>query len=151
MASGKRKKMRPKGIVFICLGNSCRSIMAEALARHLGGEALNAASAGISPLGFIAPLTLKVLGEMGVSTAGLRSKGLEEIEFSGYHLAVNLTDYALAGYLPASFPGRLLHRPVPDPYGGSLDDYRQTRDLLYSLILQEIVGEKSGGYSFPDP
>jgi len=132
------------GVVFICLGNSCRSIMAEALARHLLGEEVAAASAGINPLGFIARETLQVLAEIGVSTAGLRSKGLEEIEFPDYHLAVNLTDYSLAGLLPATFPGRLLHRPVPDPYGGSLEDYRQTRDILYSLILQELVGGGPG-------
>jgi len=132
--------MQPKGVVFICLGNSCRSIMAEALARHHWGEAMAAASAGINPLGFIAPLTLKVLAEMGVSTAGLRSKGLEEIEFPAHHLAVNLTDYSLAGLLPPAFSGRLLHRPAPDPYGGSLEDYRRTRDFLYSLILQEFLG-----------
>jgi len=136
--------MRQTGIVFICLGNSCRSIMAEALARHLFGEAVAAASAGLNPLGFIAPLTLKVLAEIGVSTAGLRSKGLEEIEFSEYHLAVNLTNYSLNNFLPATFPGRLLHRPVPDPYGGSLEDYRQTRDSLRSLILQELVGGGPG-------
>ncbi len=127
------------GVVFICLGNSCRSIMAEALARHLFGEAVAAASAGINPLGFIAPLTLKVLTEIGVSIAGLSSKGLEEIEFPEYHLAVNLTNYSLKNFLPATFPGRLLHWPVPDPYGGSLEDYRQTRDSLHDLILQELV------------
>lgn len=115
--------------------------MAEALARHLCREAVAAASAGISPLGFIAPLTFKVLAEIGVSTLGLRSKGLEEIDFPAYHLAVNLTDYFLAGRLPGAFAGRLLHRPAPDPYGGSLEDYRQTRDYLYRLILQEIVDE----------
>jgi arsenate reductase len=112
--------------------------MAEALARHLWGEEVAAASAGISPLGFIAPLTLKVLAEMGVSTLGLRSKGLEEIDFSACHLAVNLTDYSLKNLLPAPFSGRLLHRPAPDPYGGSLEDYRQTRDFLYRLLLQDL-------------
>lgn len=141
----RKKEMPPKGVVFICLGNSCRSIMAEALARHLGGKAVAAASAGISPLGFIAPLTLKVLTEIGVSTLGLRSKGLEEIDFPAYHLAVNLTDYSLAGCLPASFSGRLLHRPAPDPYGGSLEDYRQTRDFLSRLISQELGEKVKGG------
>jgi arsenate reductase len=46
--------MQPPGVVFICLGNSCRSIMAEALARHFCGEAVAAASPGINPLGFVA-------------------------------------------------------------------------------------------------
>ena len=130
--------MQPPGVVFICLGNSCRSIMAEALTRHLFGAAVAAASAGIHPLGFIAPKTLRVLAEIGVSTAGLRSKGLEEIKFRDYHLAVNLTDYSLEHLLPLTFPGRLLHRPVFDPYAGSLEDYRGTRDTLHRLITQEI-------------
>jgi len=45
--------MKP-AVLFICLGNSCRSIMAEALVRRLCGQRLTAASAGISPLGFVA-------------------------------------------------------------------------------------------------
>jgi len=112
--------------------------MAEALARHHGGEKVAAASAGINPLGFVARETLEVLAEIGVSTAGLRSKALEEIEFPKYHLVVNLTDYALENLLPLTFPGRLLHRPVFDPYGGSLEGYRGTRDALQLLITREI-------------
>ena len=73
---------KPK-VLFICLGNSCRSIMAEALARHRCGDRWEAASAGINPLGFVAPETLKVLAEMGVSPAGLYSKGLERDRPSG--------------------------------------------------------------------
>ena len=130
--------MKKPGVVFICLGNSCRSIMAEALAHHHCGERVAAASAGLQPLGWVARETLQVLAEIGVETSGLRSKGLEEIEFSRYQLAVNLTDYSLEDLLPLTFLGRLLHRPVLDPYGGSLDDYRQTRDTLQLLITGEI-------------
>jgi arsenate reductase len=130
--------MPPPGVVFVCLGNSCRSIMAEALARHHFGEKMAAASAGISPLGFVARETLEVLAELGVATAGLRSKGLEEIDFPKYHLVVNLTEYPLQNLLPPTFPGRLLNRPVFDPYGGSLEGYRRTRDALELLITKKI-------------
>jgi len=112
--------------------------MAEALTRHFFGEKVAAASAGISPLGFVVPKTLEVLAEIGVSTAGLRSKGLTEIEFPTCHLVVNLTDYPLKNLLPLPFPGQMLHRPVFDPYGGLLEDYRWTRDSLRRLITQEI-------------
>ena len=108
--------------------------MAEALARHHCGEQVAAASAGINPLGFVARETLEVLAEIGVATAGLRSKGLEEIELSQCRLAVNLTDYSLDHLLPRTFPGRLLHRPVFDPR----EDYRRTRDVLQLLITREI-------------
>jgi protein-tyrosine-phosphatase len=130
-------------VVFICLGNSCRSIMAEALARHLFGEALEAASAGIHPLGLVAPETLQVLAEMGVDTRGLRSKGLEEIDFKECRLLVNLTAYS-PGTGVAAGPGRLIHRPMPDPYGGGLDLYRQSRDAILRLLLEELKGDLEG-------
>lgn len=127
-----------KRVVFICLGNSCRSIMAEALARHFHGDLVDAASAGINPLGFVAPETLQVLSELGVSTAGLRSKGLTAINLRECHVMINLTDYSPARLLPADFEGGLIHRPVDDPYGGSLESYRQTRDDISLLLTREI-------------
>jgi arsenate reductase len=130
--------MKPQ-VLFICLGNSCRSIMAEALAWHLFGDRLAAASAGLQPLGFVARETLTVLAEAGAPTAGLRSKGLEEVDLPEYRLIVNLTDYSLASRVPPSLQNRLLHRPVFDPYGGPLEVYRQTRDAIQRLLLEEIV------------
>jgi arsenate reductase len=125
--------------LFICLGNSCRSIMAEALSRHLCRETFGAASAGISPLGFIAPETLAVLAEVGIDPAGLRSKGLAEVNLPAFRLLVNLTRHRLDSLLPPSCHNRLLQRQVPDPYGGPLAGYRQTRDLIQRLILAEIA------------
>ena len=133
-----RASMQPK-VLFICLGNSCRSIMAEALARHFFGEALAAASAGLNPLGFITSETLEVLAEAGVSTAGLRSKGLAEFDLEEYRLLVNLTDYSLASRMPPPLRERLLHRPVIDPYGCNLEVYRQAREAIRRLIRTEIA------------
>lgn len=113
--------------------------MAEALARHHFQERVAVASAGISPLGFVARETLEVLAEIGVPLAGLRSKGLEDLSFAQYHWAVNLTTYDLEHLLPATFPGRLLNRPVADPYGRSLEHYRRTREVLKRLIVQELA------------
>ena len=130
--------MKP-GVLFICLGNSCRSIMAEALARHLLDDSLTAASAGLQPLGFVARETLQVLQEMGAATDGLRSKGLEAVNAGDYQLIVNLSDYAVAPFLPADCWARVLHRPVLDPYGGGLALYRQSREAIRALILAEIA------------
>jgi protein-tyrosine-phosphatase len=132
---------KPK-VLFICLGNSCRSIMAEALARHRCGDRWEAASAGLSPLGLVAPETLEVLAEMGVNPAGLRSKGLKEFDLGEYHLLVNLSEHSLKGRIPPSFSGRVLHRPVLDPYGGSFEDYRQSRDAINRLIIRELCRER---------
>ncbi len=136
--------MEKPQVVFICLGNSCRSIMAEALARHRFGEALAVASAGINPLGFVAPETLQVLAEMGVDTQGLRSKGLKEIDIGECRLLVNLTKYPLKDILPGSFRGQLISRVVIDPYGGGLELYRQSRDTIHRWLVEELEGVLTG-------
>ncbi len=101
--------MKPQ-VLFICLGNSCRSIMAEALARHFWGTALAPASGGLNPLGVVAPETLEVLAEIGVATTGLRSKGLDEIDLADCRLVVNLTHHSLGSRMPPHLRLRVLQR-----------------------------------------
>jgi protein-tyrosine-phosphatase len=125
-------------LVFVCLGNSCRSIMAEALARHFYAAEALALSAGLSPLGWVAPETLTVLEELHVSTAGLRSKGLGEIALARCRALVNLTEQELSQRLPPDFPGRVFHRQISDPFGFSLATYRRTRDAILRLLEREL-------------
>ena len=142
---GKPGAMPKPKVLFICLGNSCRSIMAEALARHRCGDRWEAASAGVKPLGFVAPETLEVLAEMGVSLAGLHSKGLEEFDLTEYRLLINLSDHSGQGCIPTDGAVRVLKRPAPDPFGGGLEAYRRSRDAINQLIIRELCrGEKSG-------
>ena len=129
--------LKPK-VLFICLGNSCRSIIAEALTRHLCGERWEAASAGLNPLGWVANETIAVLAEIGVDTKGLRSKGLTEINLQAYCLFINLSDYSLNLVLPSTSADRLIQRPMPDPFGGSLEEYRQSLDAIKHMILREL-------------
>jgi protein-tyrosine-phosphatase len=86
----------------------------------------------------VASETLEVLAEMGVSTAGLHSKNLERFDLSEYCLLVNLTEHSLAGRLPAAYIDRIVHQPVPDPYGGSLPGYRRSRDAIDQRIIQKL-------------
>jgi arsenate reductase len=135
---------KPK-VLFICLGNSCRSIMAEALARHRCGDRWEAASAGISPLGLVAPETLQVLAEIGVSPASLYSKGLNEIDLREYRLVINLSDRSLQGLVPADVAMRMRNLPVPDPYGRNLEVYRRSRDAIDRMIIRELCREGEPG------
>jgi protein-tyrosine-phosphatase len=128
---------KPK-VLFICLGNSCRSIMAEALARHRCGDRWEAASAGINPLGFVAPETIVALAEMGVSPAGLYSKGLNEIDLREYRLVINLSDQSLQGLIPTGVAARVQNCPVPDPYECGLEVYRRSRDAIQQVIIREL-------------
>jgi arsenate reductase len=136
---------KPK-VLFICLGNSCRSIMAEALARHRCGDRWAAASAGLNPLGFVAPKTLEVLAEIGVSTAGLRSKGLEEFDLAEYRLLVNLSGQSLRDRIPPACTNRLIRCPTLDPYGCGLEVYRQSRDAIQQVITRELCQEEESGF-----
>jgi arsenate reductase len=136
--------LKPK-VLFICLGNSCRSIMAEALTRHRCGDRWEAASAGLNPLGLVAPETLAVLAEMDVNPAGLRSKGLEEFDLTEYRLLMNLSEHSLKGRIPPAYIDRVLSRPVLDPYGASLEVYRRSRDAISRVIIRELCREEEAG------
>lgn len=127
-----------QSVLFVCYGNACRSVMAEALARHHWGDKLEVASAGLHALGYIPKETIKVLEEAGVSTQGLYSKGLSEIEIDGFHLVLDLAAYPLEGILPQSFTGRVLHFLVRDPFQEGLDAFRKTRNAIEWLVTEQL-------------
>jgi arsenate reductase len=69
---------RAMHILFLCTGNSARSIMAEVILNHLSGAHVRASSAGSHPKGAVHPLALETLQSMGLPRDGLRSKSWEE-------------------------------------------------------------------------
>jgi arsenate reductase len=69
---------RVYNVLFLCTGNSARSILGEALINHLGNGRFRGFSAGSTPKGKVHPRTLEVLEEAGMSTEGLRSKAWDE-------------------------------------------------------------------------
>jgi len=135
--------MKPR-LAFLCLGNSCRSIMAEALARHFFGGQIEAVSAGLSPLGWVAPETLVVLAELHIPTAGLWSKGLAEVDLGACQAIINFSGRDLKGYLPPDWLSRVLHREIADPFGFDLDHYRHSRDAIRALLTQELPAWLAG-------
>jgi len=128
----------PDSVVYVCLGNSCRSIMAEALTRHFYPDSVKAGSAGLSPLGLITEETLRVLAESGIATNGLRSKGLTDLDLSEFHLLVNLTHHSLEAEVPRIFQGKVIHRPVIDPFGKALLVYREARDNIRRFVVEDL-------------
>ena len=74
---------RPFNVLFLCTGNSARSILAEALLNHVGGQRFRAYSAGSHPKGQVHPMSLQVLKAAGISTEGLRSKAWDEFAVAG--------------------------------------------------------------------
>ena len=103
-------------VLFLCTGNSARSIMAEAIANGRYGETLTAQSAGSHPRSEVWPLALETLRRHGVETAGLRSKSWHEVAGETFDLVVTVCDRARAEQCPTfpRTPSRA-HWNLPDP------------------------------------
>ncbi len=106
--------MSPDCVLFLCTGNSARSVIAEALLKDLGGSDFEVHSAGTHPKG-INPLTTKVLQQAQLDVSGLRSKDVYEFSGQDFNYVVTVCDNA-AEECP-TFPGRVerLHWSFPDP------------------------------------
>ena len=105
---------RPIRVLFVCTGNSARSIMAEALLRRHGGDRFEVSSAGTDPRG-VNPLTLRVLDEAGIDASGARSKSVDEFVDQRFDYVVTVCDQARQS-CPV-FPGvhESLHWGYEDP------------------------------------
>src|ERR1700674_5751237 len=101
------KSLLPKRVLFVCIGNACRSPMAEALAHHLAPDAIDATSAGLAPLGYICPVARAVLAEIGISSARQKSKPLRETDVAGSDLLINMAGRPVE---------HLFHAPTPVEY-----------------------------------
>ena len=122
-------------VLFLCIGNSCRSQMAEGFAKAYGSDVLEIYSAGLAPAPGIAPLTKYVLGLRNVRIDDHFPKGLEMVLHQPFDIIVNMSGQPVN--LPA---GRMLDWPVRDPIGHLEPVYRevaaQIEDLVMRLILE---------------
>jgi arsenate reductase len=129
---------RPARILVLCTGNSCRSIMAEALFRELGGERVAVESAGSEPAGVVNPLTERVLDEAGVDHGWARSKSMTEFLDREFDHVITVCDNA-AEACP-NFPGQAVrtHWSIPDPAlaSGTIDE----RLPIYRATLADLRG-----------
>jgi arsenate reductase len=111
MDSGAGRRLR---VLFVCTGNSARSIMAEALLRKHGGDAYEVFSAGTEPRG-INPLTVRVLEDAGLPTNGLHSKSVNEFLGQEFDYVITVCDNARQScpVFPGSYHG--FHWGYEDP------------------------------------
>lgn len=121
---------RPYSVLFLCSGNSARSILAESLLRHRGRNAFVAHSAGSHPAGRVQPMALELLQRLGLPVDGLRSKSMDEFTGPGappVDLVITVCD-AAAETCPV-FPGRPLraHWSTPDPAVAEGSDAQRRR------------------------
>ena len=145
--------MKVKRILFLCTGNSCRSQMAEGLARHLGEGKVEVLSAGVTPAGFVNPRAVESMREIGIDISRQTSKALDPQLLNTLDLLVTVCGHAEAACPAAPAGVRHLHWPIPDPFhaGGSEEEikrqFRAIRDDLQARIaaLLTIPPPSRGG------
>jgi arsenate reductase (thioredoxin) len=127
-------------VLFLCTGNSARSILAESLLNHRGRGRFKAFSAGSHPKGEVHPIAIALLKQMGLPAEGARSKSWDEFEASDaphMHFVITVCDNA-AGEMCPIWPGKPMtaHWGIPDPAaieGSDSEKWEAFRVALRSL------------------
>lgn len=129
-----------KKILFICTGNSARSVMAEVLMNRLGNGKYQAFSAGAVPTGVVNPLTIQVLTEHGHDTSSLRSKPLDEFLDEDFDVVITVCDNAREACPVWPKKTTVLHWSFEDPaaFGGTERERRAFFGKIYGQIEERI-------------
>ena len=123
-------------VLILCTGNSCRSQMAEALLQKAAGDALRVESAGSQPSGYVHPLSIEAMKEVGIDLSDARSKSLDE--FLDQDVETVITVCGNADQACPVFPGqaRRYHWPFDDPAHAEgseeeiMEVFRRVRDEI---------------------
>ncbi|CTQ57511.1 arsenate reductase [Labrenzia sp. EL_208] len=129
-----------RNALILCTANSARSVLGEALLRHLGQGRFAAFSAGSTPRGSVNPDALACLERRGLSTEGFRSKSWEEfagVDAPAMDLIITVCDSAAGEACPV-WPGHpmVVHWGIPDPASVEGDD--ATRGAAFDLAYQRL-------------
>jgi arsenate reductase len=132
----------PVRILVLCTGNSCRSIMAEALFRELGGARVAVESAGSVPAGAVNPLTELVLDEAGLDHVWSRSKSMTEFLDREFDHVLTVCDDAAEACPIFPGPARRTHWSIPDPARatGTVEERLPIYRATFADLRERITG-----------
>ena len=126
-----------KRVLFVCIGNACRSQMAEAFARTYGADILIPASAGLSPAMKIATDTLKAMADKNIDLRDQFPKALRHLGRSEFDLVVNLSGSSVPEDLASRT--KVLEWEVDDPVFMKYAQHCEIRDEIEKLVMSLII------------
>ncbi len=143
--SGPAQPAKPKlRVLFVCVGNAVRSQMAQAFARKYGADIIDVESAGVAPAEAVAPLTIKVLSDRGISIIDQYPKQLVEVG-GPFDVVVNISGMRL----PAPYEKGSRTWDVEDPYVKPEAEYVKAADRIETLVMGLILEIRN--QKRPDP
>jgi arsenate reductase len=122
-------------VLFVCIGNSCRSQMAEGFARAYGSDVMLAASAGVAPALMVAADTRRSMKEKNISLDDHFPKSLQQLVNVPFDLIINMSGVEL----PADLKAPVRTWKVRDPIGTKYDVHCGVRDEIEKLVMDLIL------------
>ena len=141
-------------VLILCTGNSCRSHLAEGILRQAAGDLVEVASAGSKPAGYVHPLAIRALGEIGIDISAHTSKHLND--FTARPVETVITVCGNADQVCPVFPGQMNrhHWPFDDPAHatGSEEEkmavFRRVRDEIRRVFTAYADGDAAPSAAF---
>jgi arsenate reductase len=133
--------MEKRRVLFLCIGKSARSQMAEGLVNALLGKEWDAPSAGTQPVGYLHPLAVRVMSELGIDLSEQTSKPVEVFRGELFDLVVTVCDDAAENCPLWLGDGEVLHVGFSDPAAATgteeerLEVFRRVRDAISRQVI----------------
>ena len=137
--------MSKKKVLFLCTGNSCRSQMAEGFVKNDLSKKWKAYSAGTRPSGYVHPLAIEAMAELGIDISKGKSKSVDEFRKKKFDLVITVCDDAAEDCPIWLGEGRVVHISFPDPAEakGSEEEkmhvFRNVRDDIRRRVLYYLA------------
>ena len=130
-----------KKVLFLCVGNSCRSQMAEGFAKLYGSPFLKVTSAGTKPASSVNPKAVEVMKELGIDITGQQPKILTSEMIQDADVLISM-GCGVEESCPADLYDNFVDWDLDDPYDQSIEKYREIRDEIKKLVkaLVEEIG-----------
>ena len=123
-------------VLILCTGNSCRSQMAEAWLRYLDGGRFEVHSAGSHPAGYVHPLAVQVMAEIGIDISRYRSKHMNQFIDEPFDYVITVCDAAAEACPVFPGPTQRIHWPFEDP--AKAESSEEQRLVVFRRVRDEI-------------